>query len=66
MINKKIDLEKELFKFKQKLRKEYIDTLTSSQYKYPPDSKELATVRWITVSVVFDCVVDKMFNKKGE
>jgi hypothetical protein len=61
MINTKEDFNK----FKEKLRKRYIGNMTSEQYHIPADSKELATLKWINVSVVFDSVVED-FLKEGK
>ena len=49
-----------LNKFKEKLKKRYIKNMTSEQYQIPADSKELALIKWINVSVVFDSLVEEM------
>lgn len=48
----------ELERFKTKFHKNFIKTLTSPKFKYPPDSKEAAMLQWLVVSVIFDSTVE--------
>lgn len=52
-------------KFKAKFRKEFIATLTSPKYKFPPDSKPTALFKWMDVSIVFDGVMNEFKKPKG-
>ena len=55
--------EKFIQQFKQKFRKNFMKTLTSSQYKIPPDSKEMALLKWIEVSTIFDSTLRELDSK---
>jgi hypothetical protein len=49
----------ELERFKKKFHVNFIKTLTSSQFKYPPDTKSEAMIKWITTSTIFDSTVEE-------
>jgi hypothetical protein len=61
MKNKELNIKK-ANRFKKFFRKQYISTMTSSQFKIPPDSKTKAEIDWIAISVIFDSTLDKFFG----
>jgi hypothetical protein len=63
MKNKKLDIKKAEC-FKRLFRKQYISTMTSSQFKIPPDSRAKTEIDWIAISVIFDSTLDKFFGRK--
>ena len=48
----------ELERFKAKFHKNFIATLTSSKFKYPPDTKDEAMFKWMVTGVIFDRTVE--------
>lgn len=51
-----------LIKFKIKLRKNFISTMTNTRFKIPADTKSAAEIKWLELSVIFDSTIDDILK----
>lgn len=54
----------ELMRFKTKLRKNFVSTITDTRFKIPADTKIEALIKWLEISIIFDSTIDDILKTR--